>query len=294
MRATCSTRWSACRGARRIGEGHIDAEARYRGFWAEVGATFPDLGGARSTAQYLADEQWLLRTHLPALAGLRLLKTDLWDEAKNTRILRWAAAEGACAVGVDISPAIVRSARHNFTAQALVLRGAVADVRALPVQSASIDAVYSMGTIEHFADSDTAVREIFRVLRPGARAVIGVPNQWDPFLRPLVVSLLYRLGLYGYGYEKAFSRRALRRILERNGFRVVAETGILFLPGWLRMLDLACHTWARPLSRLTGLAVAPFQILSRQFPRVRRYGYLLATVAVRPDASRDHHSGASR
>ena len=51
------------------------------------------------------------------------------------------------------------------------------------------------------------------------------------------------------------------------------------LLGWLRMLDLACHTWARPLSRLTGLAVAPFQHLSQRVPWLRRHGYLLATVA---------------
>ena len=59
-----------------------------------------------------------------------------------------------------------------------------------------------MGTVEHFADTDRAVREIFRVVRPGGRVVIGVPNRWDPFLRPLLVVLLYRLGLYGYGYRE--------------------------------------------------------------------------------------------
>ena len=91
-----------------------------------------------------------------------------------------------------------------------------------------------MGTVEHFADTDGAVREIFRVVRPGGRVVIGVPNRWDPFLRPLLVVLLYRLGLYGYGFEKSYSRRTFRRMLTRAGFQVTAETGILFIPGWLR------------------------------------------------------------
>ena len=100
-----------------------------------------------------------------------------------------------------------------------------------------------------------------------------------------IVVLLYRLGLYGYGHEKSYARRTFRRMLTQAGFRVTAETGILFLPGWLRMLDLACHTWARPLSRLTGLAVAPFQHLSQRVPWLRRHGYLLATVVVRPAAA---------
>ena len=72
--------------------------------------------------------------------------------------------------------------------------------------------------------------------------------------------------------EKSYSRRTFRRMLTRAGVQMTAETGILFVPWWLRMVDLACDTWARPLSRFTGLAVAPFQHLSlpardRQWPR---------------------------
>ena len=139
-----------------------------------------------------------------------------------------------------------------------------------------------MGTIEHFDETERAVEEMARVLKPGGRAIVGVPNRHDPFLRPLFATVLQAVGLYGYGYEKSYSRRALRQMLERAGLDVVAETAILFIPGWLRMLDLACHAWCRPFAVVTGALVRPFVFLDRHVPAVRRHGYLLATVVTKP------------
>jgi SAM-dependent methyltransferase len=258
------------------------SEREYQDFWDDVGANFPDLGGAASTAYYRDNEQRLLTEQLPDLEGKRLFKSDLWDEARNTRILQWASEGGSGAFGIDLSLPTLRMARGEFSARALELGGAVADVRAVPFADSSFDAIYSMGTVEHFDETQEAVNELFRILKPGGRAIIGVPNRWDPFLRPLMVAVLYRLGLYGYGYEKSYSKRALRRLLETAGFEVVAESGILFIPGWLRMLDLALWAWARPLSRVTGALVRPFAWLYRRFPRLRRHGYLIAAVGERP------------
>jgi SAM-dependent methyltransferase len=256
--------------------------AAYRAFWAGVGERFPDLAGAASTSYYAENEQRLFTEHLSPLEGLKILKTDLWDEAKNSRILAWAAARGARAYGIDISPPTLAQARAAFAREPL--HAAVADVRALPFGDASFDVIYSMGTIEHFDETEQAVREMARVLQPGGRAIVGVPNRHDPFLRPLLATALQAAGLYGYGYEKSYTRRGLRQMLERAGLVVVAETAILFMPGWLRMLDLACHAWCRPLSAVTGALVRPFVWLDRHVPSVRRHGYLLATVVVKPAA----------
>ena len=255
-------------------------DSRYRAFWNDVGTNFPDLAGALSTQGYLADEQRLFRDYLPELKGLRIMKTDMWDEAKNTRILRWVSGQGADCYGIDISLPIVMQAKSEFGS--LDLRVPRADVRWLPYRDQSFDAIYSMGTVEHFDETEQAISEIYRVLRPGGRAIIGVPNRWDPFLRPLMVAVMYRLGLYGYGFEKSYSRKALRQMLERAGFRVENESGILFIPGWLRILDLACNTWCRPIGRLTGFASHLFAKLANQFPRLHRHGYLIVAVGVRP------------
>jgi SAM-dependent methyltransferase len=247
-----------------------------------VGERFPDLAGAASTDYYAAGEQRIFREHLPPLPGLRVLKTDLWDEAKNTRILAWAAGRGAIPFGVDISQPTIDQARSAFTRETNPLRAAAADVRDLPFRDASFDAVYSMGTIEHFDETEEAVQEIVRVLKPGGHAVVGVPNRHDPFLRPLLATALQSIGLYSYGYEKSYSRRALRDMLERAGLLVAAETSILFIPGWLRMLDLACHSWCRPLAVATAALVRPFVWIDRHVAAARKCGYLLATIAVKP------------
>jgi SAM-dependent methyltransferase len=266
---------------------HAMSASVYQRFWAGVGERFPDLGGAASTRYYAANEERLFAEHLAPLDGLRILKTDLWDEAKNTRILAWAAHRGARPFGVDISEPTARQAHAAFTGAPSPLRAAAADVRALPFRDASFDAIYSMGTIEHFEETEQAVREMVRVLKPGGRAIIGVPNRHDPFLRPLMATVMQAVGLYAYGYEKSYSRRALREMLQRAGLAVTAETAILFIPGGLRIVDLVCHSWCRPLSVLTGGMVAPFVWLDQHVRWVRRHGYLLATVAVKPVSSRD-------
>jgi SAM-dependent methyltransferase len=254
----------------------------YRSFWDWTGVHFPSLSGAASTKYYRECEERLFHAYFPDLAGLRILKTDLWDEAKNTKILRFAADAGADVYGIDISIEILRGAEDVFRDSPGRRGFIVSDVRAVAFAEGVFDGIYSMGTIEHFKEHGQAVRECFRVLRKGGVAVIGVPNARDPFLRPLLVWTLRRLGLYAYGYERAFSMRALERLLVAEGFEVVDRTGILFIPGWLRMADLWLQVRSPGLAALVAPAVGFFAGLHRMFPRLGRHGYLIACVVRKP------------
>jgi SAM-dependent methyltransferase len=259
-----------------------DRASGYRSFWDWTGVHFPSLVEAPSTRYYRECEERLFRGHFPALAGKKILKTDLWDEAKNTKILRFAADGGADVFGIDISVEILRSAENSFVDSPAKRGFIVSDVRAIGFKESVFDGIYSMGTIEHFKEHATALAECFRVLNPGGIAIIGVPNARDPFLRPLLVGLLYRLGLYAYGYEKSFSIKALEKMVRREGFEVVDRTGILFMPGWLRMADLWLHVRNPKLAILTAPAVSFFAGLHRRFPRLGRHGYLIASVVRKP------------
>jgi SAM-dependent methyltransferase len=157
-------------------------------------------------------------------------------------------------------------------------------VRHLPFATGAFDLLYSMGTIEHFPEYQLAAAELFRVLKPQGTAIIGVPNKLDPFLRPLLVYVLGLFRLYPYGMEKSFTPAGLQRLLESVGFRVTTRTGILFMPGWLRMADLWCHCRVPWLTAITGPLVRVFAALYRRFPSLRSHGYLTACVAVKPAA----------
>jgi SAM-dependent methyltransferase len=258
----------------------------YRSFWGHVGKTFPSLKGAASTRYYFECERTLCEELFPELPARSLLKTDLWDEAKNTEVLRWAASRGARPLGIDIAfPIVAQAARLSWESSP---RLAVADVRAIPFPPNSVELVYSMGTIEHFPDYRTAASEIQRVLKPGGIAIIGVPNKLDPFFRPALVWALNHLGWYAYGREKSFTLSELRRLLEEVGFRVTASSGILFMPGWLRMLDLLLYTRYPRFAWATAWVVGIFARAYQRFPVLRRHGYLIAVRAVKEGARADH------
>ncbi len=253
----------------------------YTGFWEEVGGRFPSLKGAASTRYYFECERSLCEQFFRQMTDRLVLKTDLWDEAKNSEILLWMANKGARPVGIDLASEVVRQAGRLLERHPAALM--VADARSLPFPPNTFDFVYSMGTIEHFNEYDVAVREIYRVLKPSGVAIVGVPNKLDPFLRPLLVHLWNTFGSYPYGMEKSFTAGALRRLLESAGFRALGRGGVLFMPGWLRLMDLWCHVHSPRLAKITGRFILPFAWAYRTFPFVRRFGYLTACAVVKPE-----------
>lgn len=246
--------------------------------WDGVVGRMPDLFELSSTLYYRRCEQALIQREVGALRGRRVLKLDLWNEAVNTRILNWMAGEGATCYGLDVSPQVTRRARENARVAGDPLQLVQADIRRVPFAEASFDFVYTMGTIEHIEEYRLAVREIARVLKPGGRAIIGVPHKWNIFLRPLLVAALDRLGKYPYSPEKSFSAGALRAVVEEAGLRVVARSGILTVPGLVRMADVFLSRRRIVSRRLVPLLLWPFDRLETRWRWPGYFGYLIAVV----------------
>lgn len=263
----------------------LPVRRRQRRHWEALATDMQDLFPAASTQYYRRREVALIRRYVGPLRSKRVLKLDLWNEAFNTRILHWMCDEGAHTWGIDVSRTITTVARRNARIETTTPPHMLtSDIRALPYKSDSFDFVYTMGTIEHIDEYADAVREVHRVLRGGGRAIIGVPHKWNIFLRPLLVTLLDAIGRYPYSPEKAFSARELRQVAERSGLRTLHQTGLLAIPGIVRIVDLICFRRGIRLQRLTPLFLWPFEYLETRFAWAARIGYLVAVVVEKPMA----------
>lgn len=111
------------------------------------------------------------------VAGLRVLEVGCGSAPCS----RWLANQGAHPVALDLSAGMLRHARAAAARTGVAVPLVQADVCALPFADASFDLGFSaFGAIPFVADSAGAMREVARVLRPGARWVFSVthPMRW--------------------------------------------------------------------------------------------------------------------
>src|SRR5512138_1802951 len=110
----------------------------------------------------------------------------------------------------------------------------------LPLPSATFDLILSHEVLEHVQDDRLAVREMIRVLQPGGRIVIFVPNRGYPF----ETHGIYWNGKYHFGnklfvnylpralrdwlapHVRVYSKNDLERLFEGLSVRFVERTSI--------------------------------------------------------------------
>lgn len=90
----------------------------------------------------------------------------------NGYVLSKYAAEGSDVFGIDITQAGIDLCRMRF--ELLGLKGdfQVADAQDIPFPDNTFDCVCSMGVLHHVPDTQKALDEIHRVLKPGGRLIV--------------------------------------------------------------------------------------------------------------------------
>ena len=126
-----------------------------------------------------------------------------------------------CGDGFATSVAARRNAAHHFVgldwsapSLAQAAGRGLAVLRAgldapLPVRSGSVDVVIMSEVIEHLVDTDSAVEEAYRVLRPGGSLLLSTPN----------LAAWYNRGLLAVGIQPVFPRSACARCLAGQAAR---------------------------------------------------------------------------
>jgi SAM-dependent methyltransferase len=158
--------------------------------------------------------------------------------------------------GIEISPDRAEMAKSRG------VRAKVGNLsKRFPYHDASFDLVVSNQVIEHVEETDNFVREAYRVLRPGRRAVISTENLaswhnvlslvlgWQPFSLANVseeaMAMGNPLGIHRgesgeeRGHLRVFAYRGLQELFALHGFSIDAIRGAGYypLPRGLARLD---------------------------------------------------------
>ncbi|MBM3725972.1 MAG: class I SAM-dependent methyltransferase [Acidobacteria bacterium] len=147
-------------------------------------------------------------------------------------------------IGVDLG---IGDAAWNYGSLS-----AMADLLALPFGDQRFDAAISIVTLEHVTDPQQVLREMARVLKPGAQVLIVVPHEWEVHQSP-------------HDFFR-YTRHGLQLLLTRAG---LADLEIQPVGGFFRLLSRrlfnALQFFPGPLFVIAALFLAPPALLAPVF-----------------------------
>ncbi|MBZ5557735.1 MAG: methyltransferase domain-containing protein [Acidobacteriia bacterium] len=145
--------------------------------------------------------------------------------------------------GCDLSPKLVAMARARVPTADI----RVADALTLPYPDAAFDWVFMVASLEHVVDHALALREAVRVLKPGGRLVIAVPNRaWLRYERWLECRTAFQPV-----DDYFFMPDELIGLIEAAGARVERVRGVwaIVWSDWRHRLEMMAAAIYPPLHR---------------------------------------------
>jgi 2-polyprenyl-3-methyl-5-hydroxy-6-metoxy-1,4-benzoquinol methylase/tetratricopeptide (TPR) repeat protein len=93
--------------------------------------------------------------------------------------LLWDATQASAVIGVDLTERGIAYARDNYGEGRPGLSYHVGNAQDLSfLEDRSVDLIVSMETVEHLPEPELFFQEASRVLKPGGRVILSVPNMW--------------------------------------------------------------------------------------------------------------------
>lgn len=169
-------------------------------------------------SRLLMTEGMLRQYILPAFAPRR---PRLLDLGCGTGLFLQRRAADCEALGLDYSLDALKFSRARGLRR--IMRG---DAVRLPIADASLDAVSAFDLIEHVAEDQALVNEIWRVLRPGGFLLASVPahpSLWSAH----DVSLHHHRRYTRKTFEKLFAQRGWQRIRQTGSFSLILPIAAL-------------------------------------------------------------------
>jgi ubiquinone/menaquinone biosynthesis C-methylase UbiE len=177
-----------------------DVKQDIRAFWKSLyDSLYEDVDATLTRDKLLASlddlkDMFALRRHMAAvemplaeLKGKRVLEIGPGAGGHSALF----AKHGAVMTSLDITFARARATNAKFRLMGELAEGCQAvqgDSENLPFPDGSFDIVYSNGVLHHTDDTEKAVSEVFRVLKPGGQAVIMLycKDSWHYWINMLL------------------------------------------------------------------------------------------------------------
>jgi len=124
-------------------------------------------------------------------------------------------------VGLDLSDEVLRQAKTAFQQRQTATDGALAtfvlgDGTRLPFRNASFDSILCTETLEHVPDDAAVLSELARVLKPGGRLAVSVPDTLPEVIQRRLAPWS---GSWPGGHLRIYGRRTILQRIERAGLR---------------------------------------------------------------------------
>ena len=163
----------------------LERERSFHDRWAES----IDVDGIRVSDYFeacTAPENRFILGHLGDVEAKMLL--DLGCGAGENSV--YFARKGARCTATDYSPGMVDKALRLAAANGVQIEARTMNAMEIEFPADTFDIVYAANVLHHLPDPTAALREIHRVLKPGARACF-----WDPLRHNPVINVYRRMAI---------------------------------------------------------------------------------------------------